>query len=329
MDPDFDKIFEHTHKFFNYHFALLNKQFNKASSMYSEKRYLAEASRQLIKLNSFIETLEGLCAQTEYNFSFNPEYKKSLKYVTSFMRETNGSPIPNDYVNIKIEKNKCVFALELKLASFGKVKNIIFAAEGYKPEIILVDALENNLEIVKNAEYCLVYDLTLINESLTTEDLSNWWKQKHGVGGLWQRLLSAQNEIEQKFYKSYYKTIGKDVKYPALIPQVYLHYDPKTINELISLERGVKRIHCQRMDFLILWKGKRIIIEIDGKQHYSDEKGASDPKKYSEQVAYDRKMKFLGYEIYRLGGYELMENTYEDVINKFFNDLRKKYLGDD
>lgn len=183
MDPDFDKIFEHTHKFFNYHFALLNKQFNKASSMYSEKRYLAEASRQLIKLNSFIETLEGLCAQTEYNFSFNPEYKKSLKYVTSFMRETNGSPIPNDYVNIKTEKNKCVFALELKLASFGKVKNIIFAAEGYKPEIILVDALENNLEIVKNAEYCLVYDLTLINESLTTEDLSNWWKQKHGVGG--------------------------------------------------------------------------------------------------------------------------------------------------
>ena len=40
----------------------------------------------------------------------------------------------------------------------GQSKNIIFAANGPKPEIVLRDAINNDVEIVKNAEYCLVFD---------------------------------------------------------------------------------------------------------------------------------------------------------------------------
>lgn len=39
----------------------------------------------------------------------------------------------------------------------GKLKNIIFASK-YKPEIVLSDALNNNVTIVNNADQCLVYD---------------------------------------------------------------------------------------------------------------------------------------------------------------------------
>jgi hypothetical protein len=40
----------------------------------------------------------------------------------------------------------------------GPVKNLIFAADGPKPELVLRDAINNQIEIVANAEHCVVYD---------------------------------------------------------------------------------------------------------------------------------------------------------------------------
>jgi len=49
------------------------------------------------------------------------------------------------------------------------------------------------------------------------------------------------------------------------------------------------------MDFLfVLSNSTRIVIEVDGKQHYSDD-NISSPKKYAEMVSLDRDLKLLGY----------------------------------
>lgn len=40
----------------------------------------------------------------------------------------------------------------------GEVKNIIFAANGPKPRIVLRGAINNVIEIEENAQYCLIYD---------------------------------------------------------------------------------------------------------------------------------------------------------------------------
>jgi len=37
-------------------------------------------------------------------------------------------------------------------------KNLIFAANGPKPDLVLRDAVNNDVEIVRNGEYCLIYD---------------------------------------------------------------------------------------------------------------------------------------------------------------------------
>lgn len=54
---------------------------------------------------------------------------------------------------------------------------------------------------------------------------------------------------------------------PALLPQVYLHYAPpivKTLCHRLPLPR-------QRMDFLLLLPGRqRIVLEVDGKHHFSE-----------------------------------------------------------
>jgi len=78
------------------------------------------------------------------------------------------------------------------------------------------------------------------------------------------------------------------------------------------------------MDFLfVLSNSTRIVIEVDGKQHYSDD-NISSPKKYAEMVSLDRDLKLLGYEVYRFGGYELTESN-EKIIIDFFDKLFKKH----
>jgi very-short-patch-repair endonuclease len=58
------------------------------------------------------------------------------------------------------------------------------------------------------------------------------------------------------------------------------------------------------MDFLLLMRNqRRLVIEIDGKQHYTDGDRASPPR-YAEMMIEDRELRMAGYEVFRFGGYE-------------------------
>ncbi len=215
-----------------------------------------------------------------------------------------------------------------------EAKNIIFSADGPKPEIILSDSISNDIEIVKNAEYCLVYNRPIHTHGLLWQELIDWWKNisneeslpnLQASRNLYSRLgKSLSSPPEKLFWKMYFELFYENLgdKLPALIPQVYLHYDPYTIRQL----GGERRVVRQRMDFLFLLSDRiRVIIEIDGKQHYSDKNVAS-PKLYSEMVAEDRKLSLLGYEIYRFGGYEFnSESQAKEMTKEFIENLFQKH----
>ncbi|NED54865.1 DUF559 domain-containing protein, partial [Micromonospora aurantiaca] len=78
----------------------------------------------------------------------------------------------------------------------------------------------------------------------------------------------------------------------------------------------------QRMDFLMLLRGRRrVVIEIDGIQHYAIEKKAS-PKLYAEMVAEDRELYLAGYEVVRFGGDEFRSADRARVtVREFFTRL--------
>lgn len=215
----------------------------------------------------------------------------------------------------------------------SEVKNLIFAANGPKPEIVLMDAISNNIKIVKNQEYCLVYDRPLFEKGLLWEELVDWWRdqeelhnrtrsdQRHSLFYRLKKSLAdnhAENILLHTYYRYFYEKLAE--KLPALIPQVYLHYDPYTLEQL----KGVKRLTRQRMDFLLLLPyRKNIVIEIDGKQHYSENDKAN-PQLYAEMVAEDRRLKLAGYELYRFGGYEFLHTEQaKRTVKNFFDDLFK------
>lgn len=213
----------------------------------------------------------------------------------------------------------------------GQVKNLIFAADGPKPEIVLADAVSNDIQIVKNAEYCLVYAIDLPQTGLRWTDMVGWWATLKDTKpsleierSLYQRLRRSLGSMpEQVIFHTYYEKFREEFsdKLPALIPQVYLHYDPYTIREL----GGIPRLGRQRMDFLILFSNhERIVLEVDGKQHYSVGNMAS-PQKYSEMVAEDRELRLVGYELYRFGAFELQGEPGKELVEQFFRKLMRKY----
>ena len=69
----------------------------------------------------------------------------------------------------------------------------------------------------------------------------------------------------------------------------------------------------------------RVVIEVDGAQHYCDESGRGAPGKYAAMVAADRNLRLSGYDIFRFGGSELLDGDAEGTLVAFFDDLLSRY----
>ncbi|MBN2447246.1 MAG: hypothetical protein JXO22_10995 [Phycisphaerae bacterium] len=195
----------------------------------------------------------------------------------------------------------------------GELKNLIFAANGPKPKIVFSDAINNTIDIVENGDYCLVYDRSLAENGLTWRELVSWWSSQAGktyacerdaAVDLYERLRVSMdgNGAEQFLFGEYCKRYGTDgFDQPALIPQVYLHYDPYTRRTGGTLLR-------QRMDFLLLLPARRrVVLELDGVQHYAHDDGRADPRRYARMVAADRELQLAGYEVHHFGGQEFVD----------------------
>jgi hypothetical protein len=217
----------------------------------------------------------------------------------------------------------------------GPAKNLIFAANGPKPEIVLRDAMSNDLEIVKHAEHCLIYDEPLPAEGLRFGHLVEWWRDREGISAdtsardvgldLHARLREslADNRAELVIFDTYAKRYRKSYDIPVLIPQVYLHYDPYD-QRTRRASTGSAVLSRQRMDFLLLFSDRRrVVIEVDGRQHYANGDTAS-PDLYGQMVAEDRRLRLAGYEVFRFGGAELFRRGSNDLVATFFDDLAER-----
>jgi very-short-patch-repair endonuclease len=262
------------------------------------------------------------------------DVQKFLKALSNFLRlyareEDNYIRELLQEEGLTIEGNIVSFTYN-KVSLGTGIKNLIFAANGPKPEIVLIDALNMDVKIVRNHEYCLVYDKPISEHGLLWKDLQDWWREEYNqdypMYFLCNRLReSLGSDPERLLLETYLYDFSAD-EMPALIPQVYLHYDPYTSKQLSN----GKRLPRQRMDFLMLLPNNvRIVLEVDGKQHYSkeDQEGRyiATPELYAEMVAEDRRLKLAGYEIYRFGGYELYETKGKDILLEFFRELFQRH----
>lgn len=224
-----------------------------------------------------------------------------------------------------------IFNLIALHTAHARPKNLIFASS-VKPDIRFRDAVNNDIEIVSNENDCLFYDRPIGVEGLRWKDLQQWWAeismekdQQTAKKTLYKRLLSClpkSSPPQRLLFTSFYSAFGKDIPdLPALLPEVWLHWDPKTV-----AQRGVHALLNHRMDFLLLLPGgARVVIEVDGIQHYADDTYRADTRRYARLAAGDRELKLAGYEVYRFGGIELQSPESSIMVEQFFKSLFSRH----
>lgn len=218
----------------------------------------------------------------------------------------------------------------------GQLRNLIFASAGQKPEIVLRDAISNVIEVTRHEDSCLFYDRPLTTAGLTWGELVDWWREFAELAGKYDREVARSlytrlgdstrdNPVEHLVFRTYCERYASPAarELPALLPQVYLHFDPLTRKQREGRTSVLAR---ERMDFLLLLPDAvRIVLEVDGKQHYAEGENAS-PRLYSEMTAEDRRLRLRGYEVYRFGGYELTQPQAAATLRTFFDDLFDKHI---
>lgn len=279
-----------------------------------EHRFLAQSSRTLLSLIDLIEILTQSLSHEGIFIEIKENYLNHINLCKSFLKTSNGSIIPLPYQDIVIEKYNPIFLI--KENSFTSPKYLIFGVSNRKPDIRIKDLLDGKLDIVDSNKF-LIYDQP-IGDSLTYKDFNNWWSMNKDNKYSWYNSNAELEEREKKILQYYRKNYCADQN-PVLIPQVYMHYDPKNKEDREKYKIDSSLIF-QRMDFLLLYKGKRIIIEIDGQSHLKNDKNEYDFHKYTRQLQYDRTMKFLGYDIFRISNEEL-DKDLNKTLSDFFENL--------
>jgi hypothetical protein len=224
-----------------------------------------------------------------------------------------------------------VFELVSTRSRAGRPKQLIFASP-MKPDLRLSDAIDNDIEIMSDADDVLVYDRPITAQGIRWRDLQDWWKETRGLNSdeqaksqLYRRLLQSlpgSSPPQQLLFRLYHEIHAEAVHdLPALLPEVWLHWDPRTVKA-----RGAAALLNLRMDFLLLVpSGGRIVLEVDGKTHYAIGDRA-DPGVYARTMAGHRDLTLAGYEVHRFGAHDL--RTVEQarpVLSAFFVELFKRH----
>jgi very-short-patch-repair endonuclease len=208
------------------------------------------------------------------------------------------------------------------LAAPGGVQQIVFASHG-KPDLVIEDVQNGRLS--DSAARSLIWRTRVGPKGLTVGDLKRWWTAEHGGHGSLYRCLDASmaTEAERRLLEGYYKRFvpehGGD-ELAALLPQVWLHYDPLTRQQRL----GGKALERQRLDFLMFApKGRKILLEVDGPQHFTDDDGRASLDRYAAQLAADRALILQGFTIFRFGANELSAGRSAKLLHEFFMKLTR------
>jgi very-short-patch-repair endonuclease len=232
------------------------------------------------------------------------------------------------------EEGYPVFSLVATGAARNRApKNLIFASLT-KPDLRFRSAVDNDIEIASNPDDVLIYDRPIPADGLRWCDLQAWWREtrrsptdQDAKEDLYARLKAAlpPKEVsppQRNLFDAYHAIHGAAIPaLPALLPEVWLHWDPKTVRE-----RGRDALLRFRMDFLLLLPNRqRVVLEVDGAHHYS-RSGRADGGVYAATVRGDRDLKLAGYEVFRFGAEELINpQAAHALLTNFFAELFRRF----
>jgi hypothetical protein len=119
--------------------------------------------------------------------------------------------------------------------------------------------------------------------------------------------LAGEEWADDKPYALSFLALQERLGFPALLPEVWLNYlgPEKTADDELHLSENPSRV-----DFVLFAKGRKCVIEIDGKSHYADynretNRWTPDERLYTRNLKIERSLRRQGWEIYRFSDLEV------------------------
>lgn len=207
-----------------------------------------------------------------------------------------------------------------------RARNLIFATH-VRPDLRLQDALDNEIESLADADAVLLYDLPIGPDGFRWTDLESWWTQtrpplpgrtaRQALYGRLYNAIPASSPPQRLLFRCFHNIYRDAVpELPALLPEVWLRWDPKTVRQ-----RGAAALARFRVDFLMLIGTYRVVLEVDGASHYTSSSNRPDHARYAATMAADRDLRLRGYDVFRFGAHELRDERATPMLANFFDDL--------
>ena len=98
--------------------------------------------------------------------------------------------------------NELIYKVYRKNTVCGNMKNLVFAPLGKKPDIVIDDAIGNELKIVGDTNNCLLYNFEPNSDGLSWKTLVRWWEPRavnnNVQQDLFTRLLNSLDSQPEK-----------------------------------------------------------------------------------------------------------------------------------
>ena len=205
----------------------------------------------------------------------------------------------------------------------------LFYGGKYKPDIFI----QADGFMCDRSNNLLDYRGSFSTSGITVSDIDRYFlgQNRDQIEIARMYKTSMQYECEQIFYQAYFAQFIKPYlenkhRAPiALLPQVYLNWDPLT-----QKQRGYKLVN-QRVDFL--WYGPNhfpLVIEIDGPSHWEFPDVG-----YRVQCEFDRDLMDRGFHIRRFTNDEIrswhsqnrLEEEVKSLFSRYLNQAKNKSVA--
>ena len=142
-DKIFQKIFSYFHEKINELFEFMNIKSD------VNNHYNADSSRELINIISELREIKKGLQNTNYDFEINNFYIEQIKFVQDFLKNSGGSPIPENYKKFNIVKYEPIFNFKNKDINFSDFDRSVSVQANFKIDTITIKINENILKHVK------------------------------------------------------------------------------------------------------------------------------------------------------------------------------------
>jgi len=139
----FQEIFSYFHERMNELFKFMNTKSG------VNNHYNADNSRELINIINELREIKEALQNTNYDFEINNSYLEQIKFVQDFLKDSGGSPIPENYKKFNIIKYEPIFNLKNKDISFSDFDHSVSVQASFNIDAITIKINENILKHVK------------------------------------------------------------------------------------------------------------------------------------------------------------------------------------